>query len=813
MSFYNRMLKRIGLKRVFAQQLQPTVVKPIVNPATATPTTIMPAQVLPAPTQNLTTVAPKYNGSQGQRAKEDAERANLRADMENWLFKKLPESQSFTDLELMLSNDGLDYWMSELNEELFYESIENARNSIPGNAASPQELSNHFPDLSRQDIEQIVLNQGEQGLPLEITENQRNQALYDQIVGEQEGFGEDHWKEDEQNVGGISAEDLTQTFMENYLLETDDDQDFLGEESTSVKRWKEIQMKFPDSDIDSILKSRVFRGVEGGYSSSGGNKEDFRIKFFIENASWLSGMGMLPESVSSLMNSGSFGNNKETYINLSQDIDSVTGALYGILGDDNEEVKAKVWDWVLSKIGSDVMGTGYESQQYAANSEGTQVDHGVDIRKEQLQNNEPELSQDQRSTIMDAYKGDLQSMGQTLKFLGKDVREHIINELSEKNPNFAPGGKWFSKTIASEFWPDQAAKIIDSLVNSDAFSDPKKLKDLERKGKATFKVENGRVIMRPSEGNTWDSIDFSKMLPLDEKLNIWIDNMVSTDQNAQPDSYLHDLQQVSQLGTTKIDRERMSNDPEYKQEILMKLKKGKTLHDQMNQMLTQIGEYLVSDEVVKKYPKNVLFSYLDLITTHKNIKEVGALLSENSETGKRTRQELVFRKIKEHETLSDMGSTGNDARIKLLVNKSKKQDIGVPVESLSSLSSDQIMELSSGFIDEIGASLPQGFSSQQIMKIEDSQLRQISDNIINQEIKRRSNVSGVAQDYYKQLLDLDGVHRASFDRQLSIIRTAIGRIFNLTKLSSVMSKFSSINGLDGMKESIRNDMINELRVF
>jgi len=805
MSFYIRILKRIGISRT-SQQLQPTVVKPLADPAPVTfPASPVPTQA-PVPIQT-----PVYNGSQGQRAKENAERANLRADMENWLLRRLPESQSFTDLELMLSNDGLDYWMSELNEDMFYESIENARNSIPGNAASPQELSNHFPDLSRRDIEQIVLNQGEQGLPLEITENQRNQALYDQIVGEQESFGEEHWQEDEQNVGGISAEDLTQAFMENYLLEPDmGDQDFQEEESSSIKRWKEIQMKFPDSDIDSILKSRVFRGVEGGYSSSGGNKEDFRIKFFIENASWLSSIGMLPESVSSLMTSGSFGNNKETYMNLAQDIDSVTGTLYGILGDDNEEVKAKVWDWVMSKIGSDVMGTGYESQQYAANSEGTQVDHGVDLRREQLQGNEPELSQDQRSTIMDAYKGDLQSMGQTLKFLGKDVREHIVNELSEKNPNFAPGGKWFSKTIASEFWPDQAAKIIDSLVGSDAFSDPKKLKDLERKGKATFKVENGRVIMKPSEGNTWDSIDFSKMLPLDEKLNIWIDNMISSDPNAQPDSYLHDLQQVSQLGSNKIDRERMANDPEYKQEMVAKLKKSKTLHDQMNQMLTQIGEYLVSDEVVKKYPKNVLFSYLDLITTHKNVKEVGALLSENSETGKRTRQELVFGKMKEYETITDPGPSGDKARRKLLKDKSKKIDIGVPVDSIQSLDSSKVMDLSSDFINEMGLPLPQGFSSQQITQMEDSQLRQIANSIIEQEIKRRSNVSGVAQDYYKQLLDLDDIHRASFNRQLSIIRTAIGRMFDLTKLSSAMSKFSSTNKLDEIKTSIRNDMINGL---
>lgn len=731
MSFFSNLLKSIGIKKEAQPVPQPT------------PTAAQPAPGIP------------FNSSRGNQQLDQARQQNLKNDMIAWLNQNLAYARDDVDLELALERDGRSDW---IDSPLFFQTISEMQNAVPAGMASPQQVSNPYPDLSAEEIEQFVRNQGDQGLPPQITENPNNMALYESIVGqmsEQGDFGDEFWNEQQPEVAGISSEELADIFYNNYLNVSDDHEN--PEDSEAYNRFQQLTAKFPGMNFIDVLQSRVFRGVPGGYDPKGQSKQDFRIKFFIENASWLSSLGLLPQSVQQIIDGGQLNNSKGNYEQLYQDIDTISNTLASILAYDDPQVKDRVWDWVSSKLGSQAMKDQYEAHQNAVDDTGAEFQHSEDRRVNELRGEDPstELNQDQRATIMDAYKGDLQAMGQTLRYLGSDIRKHILDEIAQKNPKFAPGGEWYSKTLASEFWPDQAANIIDSLVSSDAFSDPKKLKDLERKGKANFKIdEGGRVVMRPSQGNTWDSIDFSKMLPLDEKLNIWIDGMVNDSANVDPDSYQAGLRDINQLGNTKIDRTRLKTDPGYRKQVQEQLKKSKRLHAQMDQILSHIGEYLTSDEVTDKYPKNVIMAYLDLITTHKNIKEVGALMSENSERGQKARRQLALKKSKD---------------------------------------------------GELG-----GYTPEMIEKMDDAGIKQISDGIIQQEIARRSNVSSKAQDYYRQLLDRDDSRTANLLRQIGIIKKAVSRVYGLRRLASSMSKFASVDYLMVMKQSIRDEMRQKL---
>lgn len=803
MSFYRNLIKSIGIKKK-AQPVPYRAPAPVAQPVDQSAIPVNPffqpdlsAVQVPQPA-----IGVPFSGT-GNQEMQKAKNNNLKQDMANWIRINLPilmskfnnyrggrytQEDMSAELEFMLKNDKDGNRWEWIDNDLFWQTLGEFSSSVLEGESYPQLISDPYPDLSVDEIRSIINNQKnsnkKEALPPQLTQNSNNMAIYDAIVREMREKGEfGNLSEESAPIAGISSQDLAKIFYDNYI-EATDDMDSDPDNIDSYKRYNEITSLYPDQNSLEVLESRVFRGMPGGYGPRG--EEDFRIKFFIENASWLSGLGMLPESVQRLLDNGKVKNSKENYINLYQDIDTITNTLASILSDDDPGIKERVWRWARSKLGSDAM-KDRKTFQEAVSEDGSVVEHGNDRRLDEITNNsiESPLDEEQRLNIINAYKGDLQSMGQTLRYLGSDIRNHIINNISKNNPKFAPGGEWYSKTLASEFLPDQAANIIDSLVNSNAFSDPNKLKDLERKGKATFKIdEGGRVIMRPAKGNTWDSIDFSKMIPLDEKINIWIDGMVNDGSNVDPDSYYAGLRNVDQLGNIKVDKNKLNtnelvrvDDPEdfkntphegkthvpYRTYLEQKLKKSKRLHAQMDQILSHIGDYLTSDEVTDKYPKNVIMAYLDLITTHKNIKQVGALMSQNSQAGDRARRELALRLIDKGDKNPHKGNP--------LIGKYTKQDIA---------------------------------------NMDDDQIKNMVENYIESEIATRSNVSRKAQDYYQKLLDREDVRMANLLRRISIIKKAVSRVHGLRKLSSSMSKFASTNYLQAMKNSIRNEMRQRL---
>lgn len=708
-----------------------------------------------------------YNANRGQQMQQDLINQNRSNEMLEWLNKNVPIiGHDPLDIELALQRDGRGDWM---DDDLFYGAMNQYMGSATQHPPSPQVT--RYKDLSRDQIKDFLM-QGhdfEGGLPPVITENDNNMATYQEVAQElamsDENFGDEAYQDPSPFAGGVSSDELADAFEMNYLLNAGD------EEATN--RYMQMSQKFPDLDPGEVLRSRVFRGVSGGIGEDG--SQDFRIKFFIENASWLDSMNMLPQSVKQLMDGEQLSNKGSTYKALANDIDNISNDLMGIIQLDDPDVKNRIWNWVSGKLGSEQMGRRYRERQHGVDDEGAEFQHADDGRRgDGLEGGDTNFTQDQRSALLDAYKGDMQGMADGLRYLGRDMRNYMMNDLAQRKPSYGPGGNDFIKTLAAEMMPDQAASLIESIISGDIMNDPKAIKDLQRKGRVRFAPGDvpGKIIMKPAEGESWDTINWDSMLGSSGKIDFFLDRMTNVLED--PESYRSMMGSLSNIGNIPIDAQRMQLDENYRKEIAEKLKKSRLLYTANDHVLGDIGQMLTSDEITSKYPRNLILAYLSVIRLYSKNRQFGALLSENSKEGV-------------------------DARKNLLLDVMKDKD----------------REKKKHTRDQGGEAVPfdvPDMTPEQIASMDDDQVRAYVDEIIDDKLSKL-NISRRNVDFYRDILDLGDIYKgASFDSNLHQIKVAIGRIFNLRKLASSMSKFASTDTLEVMRQGIVRDMMESMRI-
>lgn len=832
MSFYANLLKSIGFKKT-AQPMPYRVPAPASFETIPEPVTSPNIEPIPSvdPVSQPASGLPFGGKSQGNITKQEIDKQILKEEMKKWLRNNISYINNDEDLYHRLEMSRLEYWG---DNPLFYEAKREVKNSFQLGVPSPQLVNNvdPNPDLSVDEIAYIANEavieyekSGKISIPDQIKNNPNNMAIFQselKKLTDPQSSNENM----QSGIAGISAKELADTFEKNYITELYERLQTIGGEKN-----------FANINIRSALVNRVFREVEGGYDSSGIQKQDFRIKFFIENHGWLDSARMLPPYVKEMVEGGRFskrmGNkphSMQNYKDLYEDIDDLSYSLKEILENNDPSVKNKVLNWVMGKIFSEGMVTDKKTLPTMTDSDGNQVDLSEEDFR-QVENTKIAPSQEQREDIKNAYNGDLISIGKSLRHLGSEVRQYMLNDLAKRNPSYAKGGKNYAKTIAVEFWADQAASIIEDMVNSDLLNNPQKLEDLKKKGKLTVKKENDKIHIMPVKGENWSSVDISVGIPLADKLSLWIDKMIDDSSSVSDGSYLSELKNLDAIGTHIIDKTRMKTDPGYKEKMLKMFKNKKTVSHQTAQVLTNIGEYLTSDEVLKKYPKNVIFSYLSLLSTHSNIKQVGRLLSEKSQEGKDARRQLVLEKIEEKQKLEQMATFGEsssddnerlmkmrrkyirDQAKKKKIPSMKKMDIKEIDRTVNSLPYEQIFEMSKNFAKEEFKSLS-GFVAKYNIdtakKLTDEEIKIVASDVIAKEISDRSNISEEAAKYYAKILDRDDTVTANIIRKINIIKNAVSRIYNISKLASSMSKFASTDHISEMKKSIRNEMRQRL---
>jgi hypothetical protein len=782
MSFFSKLLNSIGIKRE-SQALQPTKVNPPMGNAPAAPVT-PPTPATPAipTTPPAATTPPRpgaFNANRGNQTQDNLRNQNLKREMMSWLQRNYAPGMDDVDIELRLDRpdeNKLHWTENPLWDEVLSEFFSGQMATIE-----------QYPDMSVQEIEQFVQDQKSRGkkdavqMPAEIANNPRNMELYEKAVSrlsDQGEFGQEAYEQESAPVNGMAPEELADIFYNNFLNVSDDHEN--PEDSRAYQRFMELNRKFPDMDLMDVLTSRVFRGVPGGYDSRGQQKEDFRYKFFVENAGWLGQMGMLPASVQQMLDSGSgFGNNAETYAALDQDADMITSTLAYILSSEDEMVKDRVWDWVSSKFGSQAMQDKYRARQNAVDEDGGELQHSEDQRLNQLRSepSEPSLDEDQRSEIMDAYRGDISSMANIMRDLGGDIRQELL-----KRDKFQRGGSELSKSVAAEFFADQSAHLLEELLEEGFDSD--KLREFEQKGYASFRVgDDNKIKIQPAKGQGWDSIQWENMLSMKGKLNTWIDMYLSEDE-FEPDSYKDHLRSVERIGNTKVDRQTLEEMAQLREQGLIRDAKPNTeqsktdrnkqiemrqtgrakelekvfwqlkskIHHHIEQLLPSIGDLLTSEEIQDKYPPNVILTYLDMIKTKKTFKELGHQLSSKS-------------------------PQGHERRVQMLKESPEAFGIADP-----------------NVVDQMS---PQDIYDRTIAYIE-------------QEVQK-SKTSKKAPYMYRDILDRQYADTAlAFYRGLSIIKTAVTRLGSLRKVASSMTKFASVEGIRLMMNDVRNDMREKL---
>lgn len=831
MSFYQRLLRKLS------QQFAPKTLAPPTSPVTIAPPSPEPERTTEVPPQQ-SPVQQQFNTE--VQTREQIERNKKIRGMENWLRVQMPYISDQEALEIRLDTEGGNPdWILDPD---FRVAAENVKAEFSSKAFQPQRSSPQYADMTKGQIEQFVLNQNpEDGLPAEISQNPRNYSLYEQVVQElreKGSIGNEQAGEDSQS--GISSQQLTEAFVDNYLNEAnqsdqldDWNEDGLqGEAQGAQKRWDEIQALFPDSDIFSVLQNRVFREVAGGIDSN--RSVDFRLKFFKENAPWLRSSGLMPDNIDQALSGDSANNDKSVYRRMAPYAEEASVTLLNILENEDAAVMDRVWGWVKRKLRANEIGEQYAERQNAVGEEGQEFDHSENKRVNRDGfGGSDESTSDERQTLLDAQKGDLLALGNTLKMLGKEAREYLMGTYEKE---FGVEGPSLSKAIAAEFWADQANESIKELVDSNFQLDENKLKQLAKKNKVRFDTSSGRLRIQPAKGKGWDSVDFRNLLPLEDKVKVWMDNMINPSNSLDEDSYKRLLPMLTKIQSTKIDIERLRQDPKYREEIMNKLMTSKAVHAQMQQILTKLGDFLTSDEIASKYPPNAIMAYLDLLSVHSSVKKGGELQAEGP-VGQKARKDLVKGYLQKAENL-----TGGDlqrgviedpaghrisehelrARRDLIKEYVKRKDRRFENTDLTSvkkvdaldLNADKqrIIELSNMLVPEFLDVIPENLSSKEVDSLSDQKLKELASGIIQKELDRRSNVSSSAKNYAKLIDRLyQDSPMSSTAASIRRIKVAVSRIARLNDLARNMSKFANIAHIDFMKEQIRTDLRNSLR--
>jgi len=586
-----------------------------------------------------------------------------------------------------------DYWAPLLNEALIRLDKQSSQQQqepqdipsvvSPGDASQlqqPQQLKIYDENEMKAWIETNMNSSRE--VPAEIREVPENWAMFQEVSKAIEMQRADAVRSEEQkrveeemaSLRGNSPTEIADAAINQLIMSNPE---YMKQLASDPRFGKNTD----DWTLD--LADYVFKGVPDGVSNTGA--KDFRIRFFLEPKGGQGGgkvkevsveqsnLDLAPAHVREWMeanyptyNLDSSDVYRALYDNFIEDLSyqlleiiDPNQAVYDEYGEIDEEGKARqhdrIWNFIARKLQSKTkerrMKERGEAEQAGAGEEGAPSLEQT-IEQQQPMADAAKMSEEDRVKYMESIFGNLASMGDMVKDLSREVRDHIFDKYGMDEVVTAPNGKQstnsaFYAAIAADAAGDLASKALhgwhEQVGNQNLSpAEVKKLtegKPLTRRPKRRpadmtdeeyiERARLGNLVFDPNAENDWSSINWYKLVP---------------------NSLMYEQMQAARSGSLEAD----PNDPNSYRNLIPNLNswrgrdfegmtgelKDQSLFGYAAQSIAETVEEFVMDEAFKKYPKNVILAFLDANKAYSGLQSAARYTVFN-EQGDKDRRELL----------------------------------------------------------------------------------------------------------------------------------------------------------------------------